>query len=273
VQPFSPSDAALEGFKVLRGHWRAVAGWSLFNVVALVALGIVGAVVAFGAEASASAGAVRFSPVLGGLLASLGEAFVTAIIAGGLFRVMLRPEEPSWMHLRIGADEVRILMVWMVLSVAAFLLVGVCAALLTAGRSLGPLGALAAALVAVALATWLSLRLSLSAVASFAEKKLAFATSWKLTRGRGWRLLGMAVLSATVTLLIAVVVALAVLLVMAFSVGLGGVMEAMFSAEGGEAHPGVRIAGFVVELVLFPAFSVLLLAPWVAAYRTFREDA
>lgn len=267
---FSPSDAALEGFKILRRHWRAVAGWSLFNLIALVALGIVGAVIAFGAQAAASAGALSFNPALGGLLASLGEAFITAIIAAGLFRLMLRPDEAGWMHLRIGADEVRILGVWILLSVAAFLLVGFCAVLIGAGRSLGPPGALAAAILVVALATWLSLRLSLSAVATFAEQRLAFDSSWRLTRGRGWRLFGMAILSGTVTLLIAVVVGLVVLLAMAFSVGLGGVMEAMFSAEGGEAHPGVRIAGFLAELVLFPAFSVLLLAPWVAAYRSFR---
>ena len=30
---FSPSDAALEGFQVLRRHWRVVVGWAAFNLI------------------------------------------------------------------------------------------------------------------------------------------------------------------------------------------------------------------------------------------------
>jgi len=35
---FSASDAALEGFQVLRRHWRVVLGWCLFAVLAFVGL-------------------------------------------------------------------------------------------------------------------------------------------------------------------------------------------------------------------------------------------
>lgn len=267
---FSPSDAALEGFRVLRDHWRVVVGWSLFNVIALVVLSIVGAVVTFGATAASSAGAVTFSGAFGALLASLGEAFTTAIIAGGLFRLMLRPEEPGYLHLRIGADEVRILGVWIVLSIAAFLLLGVCAALVMAGRGIGPGAAIGAWLIAVAVGTWLGLRLSLSAVTTFAERRFAFRDAWRLTRGHSASLFGMAVLSATVTLLIGVIVAIVIFVAMSFGVGVSAMVEATFSEDGLATHPLVYVAELAAQLVLFPAFAVLLLAPWVSAYRTFR---
>ncbi|MBS0331437.1 MAG: hypothetical protein JSS35_01595, partial [Proteobacteria bacterium] len=35
---FSASDAALEGFQVIRTRWRLVVGWCLFSVLSFVAL-------------------------------------------------------------------------------------------------------------------------------------------------------------------------------------------------------------------------------------------
>ena len=269
---FSPSDAALEGFRVLREHWRVVVGWSIFNVVALLALSVLGAVVSFGAAAASSAGAVTFSGAFGALLASLGEAFTTAIIAGGLFRLMLRPEEPGYLHLRIGMDEVRILGVWLALTIAAFLLLGVCAALVVAGRGIGPLAAIGAWFVVAGVGAWLGLRVSLSAVASFAERRFAFHRSWRLTRGHSASLLGMAVLSLTLILLIGLLVGMVIFVAMSFGVGLGAMMEATFSDNGLADHPWVYVAELGAQLALFPAFLVLMLSPWVAAYQAFAGE-
>ena len=38
MEAFSPSDAALEGFQVLRRHWRVVIGWAAFNLVGMGAI-------------------------------------------------------------------------------------------------------------------------------------------------------------------------------------------------------------------------------------------
>ena len=38
MSAFSASDAALEGFQMLRTHWRVVVGWAVFNLLALVAM-------------------------------------------------------------------------------------------------------------------------------------------------------------------------------------------------------------------------------------------
>jgi hypothetical protein len=271
MSEFSPSDAALEGFRVLHRHWRVVVGWSLFNLIALVALAILASVATFGAAAAASAGAVKFSGAFGGLLASLGEAFTVAVLAAGLFRLILRPEEPGFLHLRIGPDELRIFGVWVVMSIAAFVLAGLCAALVVAGRGIGPAAAIGAWVLVVAGGVWLGLRFSLASVISFAERRFTFGSSWRLTRGQAWPLFGMAVLSWCVVALIALTVAIVLLLIMGFSVGFGAVFEAMGDADAAATHPGLYLAQFAAQLVLFPAALVLLLTPWVSAYATLRD--
>ncbi|HEV2533466.1 hypothetical protein [Phenylobacterium sp.] len=271
MSDFSPSDAALEGFRVLRQSWRVVVGWSLFNLIALVALAIVASVATFGAAAASSAGAVQFSGAFGGLLASLGEALTVAVLAGGLFRLMLRPQEPGFLHLRIGADELRIFGVWVVMVVAAFLLAGVCAALVLAGRGIGPGMALVAWGLVVAAGVWLGLRFSLASVVSFAERRFTLMGSWRLTRGQVWPLLGMTVLSSCVVALMALLVAIVLMLAMGFSVGFGAVFEAMGDADALATHPGLYLAQLAAQLVLFPAALVLLLAPWVSAYAALSD--
>lgn len=268
---FSPSDAALEGFRVIGERWRVVAGWSLFNIIALVAMVILTMVIAFGVAAASSAGAVELSGQLGELVATLGAALTEAILAAGLFRLMLRPEEPGFLHLRIGADELRILGVWAVMFVGAFLLIGVCAALVLAGRGIGPGAAIAIWLAVIGVAVWLALRFSLAAVTTFAERRFSLMASWRLTRGHVWSLLGMAVLSVCVVTLLALLVVLALMLVMSLSVGFGAVMEALTDPEALKSHPGIYLTQLAVQLALFPVAAVLLLAPWVAAYSALRE--
>src|SRR4051794_1525815 len=41
MNSFSASDAALEGFQVIRTHWRVALGWCLFSIVGFVGLVIV----------------------------------------------------------------------------------------------------------------------------------------------------------------------------------------------------------------------------------------
>jgi hypothetical protein len=269
---FSPSEAALEGFDVIRAHWRVVAGWALFNIVALVAMVVATVVISFGLAAASSSGAVQLSGQLGEIFATVGTAFTEAVVAAGLFRLMLRPQEPGFLHLRLGADELRILGVWALMALAAFLLIGVCAALVLAGRGIGPGAAIAAWLAIVGIGVWLGLRFSLAAVATFAERRFALVSSWRLTRGHAWSLLGMAVLSACVVALLALLAALALMLVMGLSVGFGAMFEGLTDPEGLKSHPIVYLAQLAVQLALFPVAAVLLLAPWVSAYQAFRGE-
>jgi hypothetical protein len=270
---FSPSDAALAGFHVIRERWRVVVGWALFNIVALVAMVVLTVIIAFGAAAASSGGAVELSGQLGGLVALLGAALTEAVLAAGLFRLMLRPQEPGFLHLRVGADELRILGVWAVMLVASFLLIGVSAALVTTGRGMGPVGALLAWLIVVGVGGWLALRFSLAAVTTFAERRFTLGASWRLTRGHSWSLLGMAVLSACIVALLALLFTLALMAVLGVTVGFGSVIEAFTDPEAVKSHPGIYLVELTAELALTPVAAVLLLAPWVSAYEALRGDA
>ena len=93
---FSASDAAIEGFQVIRAHWRVVLGWCLFAVlgfVALLFLAFVGIVAAtFAAASRAEAGV--FGSWIGGLLMGLGGIAIQWLVVVALYRLMLRPGAP-----------------------------------------------------------------------------------------------------------------------------------------------------------------------------------
>ena len=40
-KPFSASDAAIDGVRLIRDQWRLLLGWALFNIVALLILVVV----------------------------------------------------------------------------------------------------------------------------------------------------------------------------------------------------------------------------------------
>lgn len=267
MSSFSPSDAALEGFQVLKRHWRAVVGWAGFQIVAMVALFIVlfvlliGVVPFAGSRDTASA----LGAVIGAVVLGVGGGLVQLVILTGLYRLLLTPDAPGFMHLRVGADELRVLGAALLTAVVALPLVAA-AILLGAGASrvsgwLG-FGVLALALVA---AYAVALRLGLTPVIAFAEKRINLVESWRRTRGQTWRLFGMAVLLLCLIGVVVVVTWLVVFLV-------GGLMTGfqdlnLSDRETLSEHPGRFVFQAIVELVLAPVFLVIGQAPWVAVYE------
>ena len=224
MTPFSASDAALEGFNLIRRQWRIVLGWAGFNLVALVLLVVVTAVMGVVAAAVGGGAKESVTAVAGGVV-GVGALVIQAIIAGGVFRVELRPDEPAFMHLRLGADEFRLLGVWFVTLTGAW--VALWAATLLGG--LIHVRGLWLDLVAAVLLIGLGLRFSLAAPICFADGRIDFLRSWRLTRGRALALLGMQALSLCLIGLVMVAVLLALSLVAARSAGLDGIAAA--------AHP------------------------------------
>lgn len=265
---FSPSEAAFEGFRVIRRHWRVVAGWAAFNIIALIAMVVVTVVVSLGVVAGAGGGgAIQLTGAFGAVMAFFGTFGAEIVLAAGLLRLMLRPDEPGFLHLRIGPDELRLGLVWFVMLIGAVVLLGagvVVAAV--AGRISPILSVLVWFLMAVA-SIWLGMRFVLAPAASFEERRLAFGLSWRLTRGRVWPLLGM---SALVLCLIAFVVFsvwLALFLSLALGAGFGAVVEAMNDPNAISSQPELYVVLVAVELVLSPFMGVLGTAPVIAAYR------
>jgi hypothetical protein len=265
---FSPSDAAFEGFRVLQKHWRVVVGWALFNIVAEVAAIVVTAVVAAGVSLAGAAGS-GVADEIGGLIWVCCAAVITAMLVTGLYRLMLRPGEPGFIHLRLGRDELRLLLVWAVMAFVAFLFVGLCAlAQSVAGRA-----SLVVWVVLFAVGVWLSLRFLLAPVASFADRRVGFGVAWRTSRGETWSLLGMSVLAACFIALVVLVVSLIVALTVGFTAGFGTLFESFGNAEALKAHPALYLGEAAFQLVLTPVLMVLAAAPAVAAWQAITEDS
>ncbi|HWE46814.1 MAG TPA: hypothetical protein VG407_12380 [Caulobacteraceae bacterium] len=121
--------------------------------------------------------------------------FVNAILYNAAFRAVLQPQKSSFGYLRLGAAEfwqfaVQIvvgILVTVYTVVCVFLFIMVVAASKLAGAGAGWVVGLTLVLLAI-FTFWLSLRLSLGAVATFAERRFAYFDSWKLTKGVSWRL-------------------------------------------------------------------------------------
>lgn len=281
MTPFSASDAALEGFRVVREHWRLVVGWAIFNLMAMIAMVCATVVVllVIGFALTASGDGEGTAKMIGGVVSALFGGFGTfaieVVVVAGLFRALLRPEEPGFLHLRLGADEIRLLLVWLVMLIAGVLLVTfglVVVRVLTASYGLGA-GVAAGALI-FALLVWLALRFSLAAPMTFADRKLRIGESWGLTRGRVVPLLGMSVITFC---LLAIVFIVGWLLLFVLIGSVSGFRELGLISLSDPQHlverPGAFLLQLSGQLLFAPVMWVITQAPLLAAYKAFRDPA
>lgn len=266
MTPFSASDAALEGFHLIRRRWRIVLGWAGFNLLALIMVVVVSAVMSVVASAvGGSTGQARQALALAGIVVGFCVFFAQAILAAGVFRLEMRPEEPAFLHLRLGVDELRLVVVWLGTITGGWVL-GWIAALI--GHVVGA-GGVWIELLAAALGLYFGLRFSLAAPIAFNERRIHFPRSWRLTNGRVLPLLGMAALSFCLIGLVMVVVLVALALVALATGGLDGLSGLFGGVDAMQRHPGVFLLAFLIEIVLTPVLWVLAMAPLAAAYRAF----
>jgi len=263
---FSASDAALEGFQLIRRRWRVVLGWAGFNLIALVMLVVLSAVLSVVAGAVSGGGAGgREALALAGLLIGFSIFFAQAILAAAVFRVELRPEEPAFLHLRLGRDELRLVLIWLITLTGGWVLWWLS---MLAGHAIGA-GGVWLELAAIALAVYFGVRFALTPPIAFAERKIDFPRSWLLTRRRVLPLLGMLALSACLIGLVMVTVLVALAAIAFASGGLDGLAGVFGGAEAMRRHPGLFLLAFAVEIILTPVLWTLAMAPLAAAYRAF----
>ena len=256
---FSASDAALEGFHLIRRRWRIVLGWAGFNLLSLIMLIVLSAML------SVIAGGGRQAMALAGLVIGLSVLFAQAILAAAVFRVEMRPEEPAFMHLRLGRDELRLVLIWLITLTGGWVLWWLS---MLAGHAVGA-GGIWLELAAMALAVYFGVRFALTPPIGFAERKVDFPGSWRLTRGRAAPMLGMLALSACLIGLVMVTVMAALAKAITASGGLDGLAGIFGGAEAMKRHPGLFLLAFAIEIILTPVLWALAMAPLAAAYRAF----
>ncbi len=284
------TDAAFEGFRIVRRHPQTVLFWALlyllFFAVFFAVFGSTLAGVMANAKALESAGEPSMAELQGlgsSYMVMLGLAFPLALVLGGVLnaavaRAVLRPSEKRFGYMRLGGDELRVIVVSVVLgilmglaSLVAFTAVGMVAGFGTAsGQSWMWLVAVLLGLAACALLIWLAVRLSLAIPITFAERRIALFDSFALTKGRTLPLLGMAIIVIIMTLLVGL---LSSIIAMPVTVMSGGGIEALAAYEGQSTtailqQMGPMIAVWVVLNALFSSLQLAVMhAPFSAAYR------
>ncbi|WP_309605215.1 hypothetical protein [Phenylobacterium sp.] len=267
---FSPGDAALEGFQVIARHWRVVVGWAAFNLLAMVAM-VTTTVIVLVSFATVGGASLRpqLAGQVSGAIAALGYGLTQVVIVTGLYRLMLRPTEPGFLHLRLGRTELRVFVGFLAPAVAlAPLAFAVTLGVGAVGERSLPLAMLCAA-VGMVLVLGVALRFALVPVIGFVEGGVPMAPAWRLSRGNAWLLLGMALLVASLLAVIGAAIWLALFV-------LGGLLTGfddlgLSGAESLVAHPGRYALQIVAELALAPVFLVIAQAPFVAVYRALRD--
>jgi hypothetical protein len=291
---FSATDAAFEGFRVVRRHPITALSWGLvYLVMFLVVFGLgAGQLASIMAAAEAVEQSANPTPeelvALGqtymGLLvwmAPLGLA-TGAVLSAAVARSVLRPAESAWGYLRLSMDEVRVLAV----TLAIALIVGLASSLVftvvgvvfglgsSSGQALVILLSLVLGLGAVALVVWLSVKFCLSVPMTIDRRKIVLFESFNATKGRFWSLLGMAIIALIMSFVVSI---LGTIISAGTDLATGGI--ARLSALDGlstieilaQAWPAILVWS-VVNAVLSALQLAVLYAPFSAAWQGLRNS-
>ena len=151
---FKVTEAAFEGFRLVRREPRTIAIWAVFSLVASVALVAAMITAGFGRFMGGAAAGATMTPealtgfLVGELIAIGGAILIAAIMGAGVYRAILRPAESPLTRLRLGGDELRLVLlsvimgvVFTLLTVALAIPVGLLGVAIGVGASLGQAGA------------------------------------------------------------------------------------------------------------------------------------
>lgn len=296
---FKVTEAAFEGFRLVRREPRTIAIWAVFSLVASVAL--VAAMIAsgFGRFMGGAAKGATMTPealtgfLVGELIAIGGAILIASIMGAAVYRAILRPAEAPLTRLRLGGDELRLVLLSVImgvvftgLTVALVIPVGLLGVAIGVGANLGQAGAepnagamagivlvvLLGYLLVIAGLVFFAVRLSLAGVMTFAERRLRVFESWRLTKGRFWRLLGCYGLTVVLMLPIyMVMMTLYFAITFAFSGGdVGRAMSEIAQPEmtslAAYLSPA-RIVYLVLAGAMGGVLNAVMYAPAAAVYR------
>ncbi|MGV8928657.1 MAG: hypothetical protein ACOH1E_02795 [Brevundimonas sp.] len=286
---FSATDAAFEGFRVVRRHPMAVIFWALlymvlFGAIFALAGGTIVSAMSTVNRLQAAGGPpspedlmplMQTSMMIFTILLPL-SLLGTAVLASAVSRAVLRPGESGFGYLRIGADELRVLAVTVILFFISFSVMALCwtvigvVGLLTSGTAASGLILLVLGLASVCFYIWMMVRLSLAVPMTIGERRIAVFESFRITKGHLWPLLGMAVLAVVMCLVVSI---LGSIVVTPIEMLVAGGMQTIEGMDGESvmamlqaAWPAILV-GVVIQAILSALQVAIAYAPFSAAYR------
>jgi hypothetical protein len=289
---FSPTQAALEGFRLIRRRPASFLVWSVLVGAAMGAF-LAGFAYAFQdigrlfAENPSVdqllATAARFLGLW--LAGALGMLLIMSVLVAAIYRATLMPAQRAFAYLRLGGAELRLIVLQLLVMLAAFSCeliafgagVAVATAPLLMAAKVGIIVAIVVA--AIVLAIFLLTRLCLLGPVIVARRRLGVSEAWALTRGRFWSLFGMGLLTFVLAMGVSV---LAQALIQPFTTAALG--PAAYGVSSWPLRPVDPFAALRSHPVLFAVFGVLAMpalglqmvvqiTPFAAAYRELSEPA
>lgn len=290
---FSATEAAFEGFRVVRRHPMTALIWGLAYLVLYVATFGVGAGQWAAIMASAQTLEQSSNPSPEEMMA-LGRAYmglliwlaplglvIGAVLSAAVARAVLRPAEKALGYLRLGMDEVRVLGVTLAITVILGLLGGVLLAIvmtvfglgIASGQAVMYLIALILSLGAAALVIWLSIKLCLAVPMTIDRGKFTLFASFKATKGQFWPLLGMTIIAVIMSLVVSI---LGTIISAGTDLATGGI--SVLAGMDGLSTPDVLARGWpailvwsVVNALMSALQLAVLYAPFSAAWQGLRD--
>lgn len=192
------------GFRPVRERPISVAIWGLVYTAITVIFTLLVLLPATRSQMSAlQSGSMPGASYLGAMLIFYLILIVLSLVLfAAPLRTMLRPDEAGMAGMRFGMDELRLLGLFAILSIAGLVAMMV---LMIAGGIVGGLlvaltgGAQSVAMLVVVFVAYLlailaivyfQVRFSLTAALTILRRKIIIGESWRLTRGHFWRLFG-----------------------------------------------------------------------------------
>ena len=294
---FSATDAAFEGFRLVRRNPVALVGWTLLYLVYTLATlfaagGMMRSMSVWMEQVEAlEAGPPPSSPealvpIMESYVAAMSHMawaiplslVIGAVLMAAIARAVLTPGTSGFGYMRLGMDEVRVFVVTIVIailySIAACIAVVAAAVIggiaINAIEGWGALVMVLAMLAAIAFMIWLAVRWSLAVPITIAQKKFAIFDSFAVTKGRFWPLLGMAFIAFVMVVIVSLLAG-----IVAMPISMMGGMS-MFGNMGGDPTEMFRdfnptnpwiIASSVVNAFVYALTVAVLYAPFSAAYR------
>lgn len=286
---FNIEDAAFAGLGLLSRRPMAALAWAALwaILIAIVTLPFVGIlanfitlIVRFKGQPDASLIADQFAGLFAFIILSgLCSLVLGAVISCAVYRAMLTPEDSAFAYLRMGDQEIQVLIVnfvkALIIGAASFgmaLLLGILEVATTGSPSGGPVD-LIGRLIIQAVVFWIQLRLCMAGPMTFAERRFRLFESWALTRGIVLRLLAVGVILFFIGL--AVYLALATI---GIAAGIGiwnseprpaNIQELLSQSPDvwmGPLAPFIAL-GALLTIVGGSLLTPIVIAPWAYVYR------
>ena len=289
---FKIEDAAFAGVGLLGRHPGAALIWAFLwtAVIALVTVPFAGGLAEL-VSTVARSGQQADPAVLLPLFAGLGAFFILAglfslalgsVVSCAVYRSIFTPEDSAFAYLRLGDQEIQVLLTSFVKGLILFgvsmglgIILGMVSLIAraggeAAGRLVGNLGDIAVQGVLI----WLRLRFAFSGPMTFLDRHFRLFKSWTMTRGMVLRLLAVGAIVVLICLVVyfaSTLLGVTVGVAMWSSAPQAADLQSLFaqppSVWMAALAPYLLLAGFLVTIggaILTPIVN----APWAQAWRS-----